>query len=520
MKTILQLLLLTASTLVIGQSKTDSIKVSIAQYPDSTELYLKVARPYLFNNSDSAYFYLTKGLVAANNNNSKYEQGRVFDNFGIYYGIQSKYDSAIFFYKKAVANFRELNDEYALANVLNNLGLTLFKKGDYQQSIVLYQEAVDLYTKLDKPEKAARTFNNLGLIFIEINDEERALHYFNTSMKVAKEAKNEQSYFQAMSGKAEIIGFNRGNYTQAIILFDSIYNYFKATEQLYYVSKLGNNLGGCYKKIGNYTKAGSLLAESLHLKKQFGDQEVIISGYESLADLYYLQQNYKLALSYIDSALTLSKKIENLSWVTYNIRFKSDILLETKKYKEAAQLYAQFVVLQDSLNEVEQTAAITELNNKYEVAKKDKELATLTHKNEQQQQEIKLTRIKYIAFGSAIILLAAIIIFYLVQLRQRDKLRASLLNEEMDGLRLRISRIMSDVKLEEIAIEEQPKQNSVLSPLTEREIEILKQAVTNKSNAEIGDILFISPNTVKYHLKNIYTKIGVSSKLEARAYFT
>jgi LuxR family maltose regulon positive regulatory protein len=35
------------------------------------------------------------------------------------------------------------------------------------------------------------------------------------------------------------------------------------------------------------------------------------------------------------------------------------------------------------------------------------------------------------------------------------------------------------------------------------------------SNREIGDRLFISENTVKFHLKNIYSKLGVKRRSQA-----
>jgi len=51
--------------------------------------------------------------------------------------------------------------------------------------------------------------------------------------------------------------------------------------------------------------------------------------------------------------------------------------------------------------------------------------------------------------------------------------------------------------------------------LTERELAVLRLLDGERSNREIGQILYVSPNTVKSHVKSIYRKLGVSSRKEA-----
>jgi LuxR family maltose regulon positive regulatory protein len=59
--------------------------------------------------------------------------------------------------------------------------------------------------------------------------------------------------------------------------------------------------------------------------------------------------------------------------------------------------------------------------------------------------------------------------------------------------------------------------SNMVEPLSDREFDVLRLLVGGQTNQEIAQILCVSINTVKTHLKNIYGKLGVSNRREAVA---
>ena len=56
-----------------------------------------------------------------------------------------------------------------------------------------------------------------------------------------------------------------------------------------------------------------------------------------------------------------------------------------------------------------------------------------------------------------------------------------------------------------------------MQTLSPRELDVVDLVRTGMTNRAIADALYIGPETVKTHLKNIYSKVGVSSRWELTA---
>ena len=63
-----------------------------------------------------------------------------------------------------------------------------------------------------------------------------------------------------------------------------------------------------------------------------------------------------------------------------------------------------------------------------------------------------------------------------------------------------------------------PPQNTLVDPLSERELEVLQLIATGATNQQIADTLIIAKSTAKKHVSNIIGKLGVENRTQAIAF--
>ncbi|MDR2284805.1 MAG: helix-turn-helix transcriptional regulator [Sphingobacterium sp.] len=154
---------------------------------------------------------------------------------------------------------------------------------------------------------------------------------------------------------------------------------------------------------------------------------------------------------------------------------------------------------------------VTKQRRKYDAANRSGKLNDLEKELLQQRNDITLKNRKNmtVALTGVIVLLCALL-FLLFKLLKSNKQRRILMENEVVHMRARLESYVN--RKEHLEGDDNMPLNLEKYDLKKRHIEIINLIREGKTNKEIGSILFISENTVKYHLKIIFEKLNIDNR--------
>lgn len=185
--------------------------------------------------------------------------------------------------------------------------------------------------------------------------------------------------------------------------------------------------------------------------------------------------------------------------IKYNIYAKNEyftILLDKKMAVDAARIKKEM----DSLNAIYQSE-----KNQAELHFQ-RESFTLDNINDE-IKSIRRTRI----ILAGIILSLLIIGFFIVRKGKKIVLERNQLAEENLQIRTELTKYLDQANETQ---SEKDWYQSQVNLLTDRQMEVLELLKKGYANKKIAETLFISENTVKYHIKHIYNTLNIKDRKE------
>ena len=433
-------------------------------------------------------------------------------NIGELYIKLSLFDQSIAQSRTALRLARRFKDELSEANAMYNLSTAFTRNGVYDSAIYYIGRVYEIDLKSGDSTAISSDFNTLGFLHMQNEEYEKGLNYYHQSLAHLPKT---DSYRVAL--RISNIGFAKMQLNEfegaEADFFNSII-YFEKLKAFKQVIKQYINLGTLYNKMGDYAKALTYQEEAIDYADQINESyfkcRTTIQMVRTLMNLGRLKEGE----TKINEAIPLASELGLLEELVESYGLLSEIYEKTGKDVQAYEALREHVFFKDSLSKTQQLAEIHDLELKFVSQQKEKQIELLALENQLAEQEIltKRRNIILLIIGLVVVITAALIIYSLQ--RQKLRLQETIYSKEVDELKIEIKRLIGkyegtlDIGLEEL-------NKKLVNPLSEREYDVFKQIFSQKTNSEIAEELYVSINTVKTHLKNLYNKLGVSNRKEA-----
>ena len=374
-------------------------------------------------NNDSALFYFKKSLVLSKKLDYDVGKGRAYNSLGRTYYLLGMMDSSITASKKAIASIKEggKSEEMIIADSHTALATAYSRKNEMNNAITHLLKVDSMHqTSPLRPDVIAAAYQNLGNIYLELEEYPSAIEQFRKANRQFAKLPDGASQFYKNTTNV----FLGNAYLQAekIEAADSLlsnsYSYFKNAQDQRLVAEIAGFLGQIALKRNNPVKAETYFIESFTIHKNNDRPYEAAQGALEIAKLELSKNQPEKALSYIEQANTLNLNAENSKLRQELLFYKAQAFNQKGNYKEAYKLSNQAKKLQDSLQKVQSSEKIKEIEAVYETESKDREIQLLTSQNALAEQQKKNQR--NLMLG-AIGITSLVGVFFFFQYRERQK---------------------------------------------------------------------------------------------------
>lgn len=365
---------------------------------------------------------------------------------------------------------------------------------------------------------------------------------------------NEQKYDQSIIELDKIINSDNSQpidiynaYLQKALTYKRIFNYAEVLENLN-LAKIWANQSPIKEKANSRIKVEELFIHFDMLK--FNDVEEVLSSItpQDIANLdpethaFYIgllavmnmrQKKFKEAEKQLNESIAIlqqhspkdlpniyRKKIslygslnnEEKALEAYNLGVEYAEKYNTGVYKigihDAMSKY--YMEKEDYKQAMHYHLIAVEEFNRYNISSANNKLKVLERDllSERKDMEIKYEKRIRIAMIALVVILSAFLIV-LFKLFRLNRVKRSISESENKRMREELEKISK-------SIHEKGETKNLINNqnFTERQLQIIELVKQGKTNKEIGSQLFISENTVKYHLKIIYQTLGIENRYD------
>jgi len=537
---------------------------------DKAEVYLEMTEDFVENRPDTALSLANDLVRLVEGQNDKKAVAYLRKGQAHYYLDQNQEAKESLLKSNTFSNRYNKGEERLNANINYYLGTVLFNIGQFSEAQKYSEIAYEIAKPLNDPELSSYITYDLSSIEYNLGNIDKAVDYGLLAYKFDQVLNDSTAIYFDLNNLAVMYNETK-QYDESLNYFKKSESYIspqdtqKASKRIVNYENIGNIFSKKFeqnplnKEIDSaevyFNKALSL---SVNNNLEFPRIGVLL-GYSNLE---LLSGNLNLSEQYLKDAQNLITKLKAQKYITRSKALESKIasekkqysrtlilvneLLDTSKHELSSSLYFQvlkrkshalkmrgeigeaylelekYLIEREEFINKESADALQRFRTIYDTDIKEERIKRL---EQQQKEEKKRKQVGFSVLLALLILSVGFMLFLRYTFQQRRQIKAleyerllSQRESQIESLQERVStfveRPTQDPKKKEALPELTEINESLLTKITEREYDVLQSIEQGLSNKEIAEAHFISVNTVKYHLRNIYTKLDVSNRIQ------
>lgn len=490
------------SALKVLPNDTDKVDQLIKLYKNSSRSRLTNERYVDEAIAVSEEIFYIKGL------------GESYDRKGLTARNNSDFTNAIAFHKRALNYLTKASDTLLTIKCLNNLGVTYRKLNLEEEAFDFYFQALDLAEKTGHEKSIAIALNGIGNVFIDTEDYDKALHYFKRvyGLDLKNDYIKGQEY--SLSNIGECFLYKK-SYDSAYYYINTALNLTKKHKHQSSEAIRYNLLGLLFQKKGNYKTSTDYYKQAIPTFTNSNNVRYLSNTLINIGKNELQTNHLNEAFENISVGLNAAKAIKSKENISLGYNAMVDYYTLTKNYEKALLAHKNAKVFHDSIvNEASQKSIIS-TQIEYETAKKDLQIQNLAKEKEQSENKAN-TQFNRLIILTVIGVLVLIFLGYLLYLYRRNSdLELEHKNAELQNYIHQIKDLEDKVEGNSLTTTKNISEKFMDFGLSKREIEVFTHITSGLSNEEIAEKMFISKNTIKTHIKNIYAKLDVKNRIQA-----
>jgi signal transduction histidine kinase/Tfp pilus assembly protein PilF len=323
--------------------------------------------------------------------------------------------------KKAIRRFKDIGDSLKCTGSIQALGFVYRQTGRFFEALNCQLEVARIYQNTQQPPSdLARCYSNIGNIFLTIKDLDNAATYYRKGLDLHLKHGSAEDQANSFTNLGAVL-LEKNDLAEAEPLLLRALALFEQAQLSYGVAAASVNLGNVYLKRGQLEQAQQRAQTALDLYRKADNKSNLSETLILCGKIEVQRKNDAAALPRFKEALGLTTASGLLELQAETWGQLADLYSRASDYLSAYDARTRLGALRDSLYEAGRVKQTRELEARFQVTEKNKQIADY---QENIQHRVRERNSLMIGIGALLLLLAAMI--YLWWSRRKAQMRLQL----------------------------------------------------------------------------------------------